>query len=201
MKNRCVLLIVFIAMVVVVCGAGRESIDVQYGDAVRKQFGVFFVKPSQKNYDIVIANDTDISVENDDKEVLHITSSKCIQSIDPFLHFPDDVKIEYFDGEHRLSALICSNEMIWQQDENVVLLLGNVEVTVYDKSGAEKRFNTDYIFFDINNHVMFNNSFLRIELGDTVIEGDNILIKQDMSYYRIKNPHAVIPEGSNLLKQ
>ncbi len=185
-----------IFFVILICINGNDSFNEEYKREIQRILDIFFEKSGDDEYNVITAFDTETSIKFDNKERFHISTNKCIQTTGSIIYAPNNVNIEYFDENHKLVSPISANEVVWQQDRNMMLLLGNVKIESVDdnKMKGKKEFYTDCLLFDTSQRYVLNDSFARIELDKKTIEGDNIFAKQDLSYYRIMRPHILIPK-------
>lgn len=111
---------------------------------------------------------------------------------DPFWRFPDGIELEQYDHAMQpVSNVVCdsatymSRQRIWRLDGNVVMV--NTE---------RDSFLTQLLFWDQTNRKIYTDSFIHIVRSDRTIEGYGFESDQNMLWYTVHRPTAILPASS-----
>jgi len=111
---------------------------------------------------------------------------------DPFWRFPKGIALEQYDHDMNPesnvvcdSAIYLSRKRIWQLDGNVVMV-----------NTLRDSFLTQQLFWDQTKRKMYTDSFIHIVRSDRTIEGYGFESDQNMIWYTVHNPTAILPANS-----
>lgn len=108
---------------------------------------------------------------------------------EPFWKFPDGIFLEQYDTDlSPESSVVCdsavyfSRKRLWRLDGNVVMVNTQAD-----------SFLTQQLFWDQQTRKMYSDSFIHIVRTDRIIEGYGFESDQNMLYYTVHNPTAILP--------
>ncbi len=108
---------------------------------------------------------------------------------EPFWRFPHGIELEQYDHDMRPesnvvcdSAVYLSRKRIWQLDGNVVMV-----------NTLRDSFLTQQLFWDQTSRKMYTDSFIHIVRSDRTIEGYGFESDQNMLWYTVNRPTAILP--------
>lgn len=108
---------------------------------------------------------------------------------EPFWRFPVGLYLEQYDRDlnpaaHVVcdSAIYFSRKRLWRLDGNVVMV--NTE---------RDSFLTEQLFWDQNSRKVYSDSFIHIVRTERIIEGYGFESDQNMLYYTVNRPTAILP--------
>lgn len=108
---------------------------------------------------------------------------------EPFWKFPLGMELEQYDLQMNPAAtVVCdsaiyySRKRLWQLDGNVVMVNTQAD-----------SFLTQQVFWDQNSRKIYTDSFIHIVRTDRIIEGYGMVSDQNMIYYTVNRPTAILP--------
>lgn len=108
---------------------------------------------------------------------------------EPFWRFPVGLYLEQYDRDLTPSAhVVCdsaiyfSRKRLWRLDGNVVMV-----------NTARDSFLTEQLFWDQNSRKVYSDSFIHIVRTERIIEGYGFESDQNMLYYTVNRPTAILP--------
>lgn len=111
---------------------------------------------------------------------------------EPFWRFPEGLELEQYDHDMNPesnvvcdSAIYFSRKRIWRLDGNVVMV--NTE---------RDSFLTQQLFWEQTSRKIYTDSFIHIVRSDRIIEGYGFESDQNMLWYTVKTPTAILPASS-----
>jgi hypothetical protein len=155
-----------------------------------KYLNLFFQRRSENDYDFVTVNKPSITVNIDLYDIINITSEVAIYESSGLMRFDNNVHVDYFDKRHIKIIEMNVDKAFFDVKNKVWLFQGYIEIKTYN-SADQKIFNTDMLFFDQNKKIFFNNSPVKFTDNNFVVDGDNIYAKDNLNYYKIKNPKVI----------
>lgn len=110
----------------------------------------------------------------------------------PFWRFPEGLEVEQYDLHMQPtsnvvcdSAIYFSQQRLWRLDGNVVMVNTQAD-----------SFLTQQLFWDQTERKIYTDSFIHIVRTDRVIEGYGMQSDQNMLYYTVTRPTAILPANS-----
>lgn len=111
---------------------------------------------------------------------------------EPFWRFPEGIELEQYDHDMNPesnvvcdSAIYYSRKRMWRLDGNVVMV--NTE---------RDSFLTQQLFWEQTSRKIYTDSFIHIVRSDRIIEGYGFESDQNMLWYSVKTPTAILPASS-----
>lgn len=111
---------------------------------------------------------------------------------EPFWRFPGGLELEQYDLQLQPTAnVVCdsaiyfSRKRLWRLDGNVVMVNTQAD-----------SFLTQQLFWNQNDRKIYTDSFIHIVRTDRIIEGYGMVSDQNMLYYTVTNPTAILPANS-----
>lgn len=108
---------------------------------------------------------------------------------EPFWRFPEGLELEQYDEQMNPaanvvadSAIYYSRKKLWQLDGNVVMVNTQADT-----------FLTQQVFWDQGERKIYTDSFIHIVRTDRTIEGYGMVSDQNMLYYTVNRPTAILP--------
>lgn len=108
---------------------------------------------------------------------------------EPFWRFPEGLELEQYDMQMNPaanvvadSAIYYSRKKLWQLDGNVVMVNTQAD-----------SFLTQQVFWDQTERKIYTDSFIHIVRTDRTIEGYGMVSDQNMLYYTVNRPTAILP--------
>lgn len=165
------------------------SSDLDIFSLERQCKDMFFTKRPRNDYDFIDTYQPDFIVNINLRDQIKIHADRCVYEYSGIMRFDDGVKIEYYDESHICILTIIANKAFFNTKRGVWFLYGYVKLQTF---GVEKKvIYTDYVYYMQEEKILFNNSYLKIESDSMNISGEGIVIKDQMSYYKILSPQIV----------
>jgi LPS export ABC transporter protein LptC len=104
--------------------------------------------------------------------------------------FPKGIYLEFFDEKtHKLASVLRADHAYYFKKENKWRARGKVEVLNKEKN---EQLNTEELFWFPEKEDILTEKFVTIRQQETVIYGEGLQAKQDMSTYSILKPQGEI---------
>jgi LPS export ABC transporter protein LptC len=102
--------------------------------------------------------------------------------------FPEGEKIEFYDENGVPSSVLTSNYGKFDKEKNIYIVKNNVVV----KNLVEnKKLSTSELYWNPLTEKVYTDKFVVIETPEQILKGDGLTANQQMSTYKILNPHGV----------
>lgn len=111
--------------------------------------------------------------------------------------FPKGIYLEFYDENGKLSSTLRADHAYYFKTEDKWRARGKVEVINQEKN---EQLNTEELFWFPAKEEILSEKFVTIRQQETVVYGEGLKAKQDMSTYSILDPQGVIEvteESSN----
>ncbi len=126
-----------------------------------------------------------IKYSNNAKIIATIQSQKWLQYKNGDYEFPTEIHINIFNKEHELIMTLHANKAYRYEEKKLWLLLGDVEITAFNKDKNLHQVNTELMYWDQDKEILYNNNFVRIESESSCFTGNNFFARQNFSYYKM----------------
>lgn len=107
-------------------------------------------------------------------------------------YFPKGMKVEFYDGKGNIDSWISSKYAIYHEDENLWEASDSV-VAVNEKGEV---LNTELLFWDENEKIIYSPKFVKITTEKEVIYGDGFEADQSFDYWIITKVKGTIYHDS-----
>lgn len=98
---------------------------------------------------------------------------------------PEGVFIEFFSGSGAITATLRADKAIYNKEEDVWKATGNV---VLKNIKNKEQLNTEELFWDPTEKIVYTEKFVRIESEDQIIMGEGLTAEQDFTSYKLIKP-------------
>jgi LPS export ABC transporter protein LptC len=107
----------------------------------------------------------------------------------PYWSFPKGLYLRKYDRFFNVIATVACDSAHYLKRERIWRLDGNVELTRQPKS----LFQTQQLFWDERQRLVYTDSFIHIETPTHVIEGEGFHSNDQLTSYRIIHPTGIFP--------
>lgn len=108
---------------------------------------------------------------------------------EPYWFFPEKLHLEKFDSLFRVEASVDADTAYYYERRNLWKLIGNVKI----ESLQGERFETELLFWNLDEKKIYSDRFIRITKGAFVNTGIGFESNQTLTQYKIFNSSAEIP--------
>lgn len=113
---------------------------------------------------------------------------------EPYWFFPEGIYLERFDSLFHIEAVIYADTAWNYVNKRLWRLKGNVNA----QNMKGEKFLSDELFWDQRKQRIYSDKFIEIQKGETELKGYGFESNQEMTEYRIFNPHeGRIPFNEN----
>jgi LPS export ABC transporter protein LptC len=103
--------------------------------------------------------------------------------------YPKGLKIELYDKESKLSAVITASKVLYFNDLSLYHFIGNVKFTNAQK---KEYMVTDELYWDRNTHKVYTESLVTIETEEMSITGKGLNSDEEFINYKILKPKGTL---------
>ncbi|MFW5821217.1 MAG: LPS export ABC transporter periplasmic protein LptC [Bacteroidota bacterium] len=123
--------------------------------------------------------------------ILEASSIKRFGDVErPYIEFPEGLYVRFFDDSLRVESEISANYAIYYNEEQLWEAKGNV---VANNIGKGEKLNTEELFWDETEKMIYSNSFSRIETEDGTFYGqDGFEANQRFTKWRLKGSRGTV---------
>lgn len=148
---------------------------------------LLFTKRPSNDYDFIDTYQANFVINVNLRDQIKIHADRCVYEYSGIMRFDCGVKIEYYDEMYNCVFTVTANKAFLNIKRGVWFFYGYVDIVSF---GHEKKeIYTDYVYYMQEEKILFNNSYLKISSDNMNISGNGIVIKDQMSYYKILSPH------------
>lgn len=104
---------------------------------------------------------------------------------EPYWFFPEGIYLERFDSLFHIEAVIYADTAWNYVNKRLWRLKGNVHA----QNMKGEKFLSDELFWDQRKQRIYSDKFIEIQKGETELKGYGFESNQEMTEYRIFNPH------------
>ena len=113
---------------------------------------------------------------------------------DPYWLFPQGLKMERFDDTRHIDATMTADTARYYTARRLWRFDGNVRV----RNLRGDRFLTEQVFWNQLTGVIYNDTFIHIELPERILEGYGFTSNQQLTDYTLRRPTGIMPMPQNL---
>lgn len=110
----------------------------------------------------------------------------------PYWRFPEGLYLRRLDPFGNVIATVASDSAIYYKNQRLWQLDGRVEITRVPKD----LFQTEQLFWDERQHLLYTSRFMHIENATHMLEGDGFRSDDRLTRYTIVKPKGIFPLNS-----
>lgn len=111
------------------------------------------------------------------------------QADTPYWRFPEGLYLRRLDHFGNVIATVAADSAIYYKNQRLWQLDGRVEITRVPKD----LFQTEQLFWDERQHLLYTSRFIHIENATHMLEGDGFRSDDRLTRYTIVKPKGIFP--------
>lgn len=177
-KNLKLLLIIFFIIL-----NNTEIIAANINDKEFEEIGDDYDGPQveSKNMEIIYSEEA--------KMKARVTATIVQQFKNKDAIYPEGIFVEFYDKEEKITGTLKANYVKYNSKKNIYTIKGNVEVKNMQKNEI---LQTTELTWLPDDQKIYTERFVKIQTADVSLIGKGIDAKEDLSRYKILEPHGSI---------
>lgn len=114
---------------------------------------------------------------------------KTTRDDEPVLEFPDGFTTYFYDSTYQVKSYISGDYGISYEKRKIMEARHNV---IVENLETNEKLNTEELFWDQNQEIIYTNAFVRITRGDEIITADGLKADQTFETMEFENPKGEI---------